>query len=424
MMSSKPVTEDREAFVWIWLPAALEPVVAGRLVKEGQIYQFNYGRSYLDREDSIPIFLPELPLRAGPIAPKAPLEMAGCLRDASPDAWGRRVIINRLTGLTGTKIHDIEFGELTYMLNSGSDRIGALDFQVSASDYQPRETESASMEDLIEASMKVERGEVVPPSLERALLHGTSIGGARPKALIEAHGEKFIAKFSSTGDTFSVVKSEYVAMRLAKEAAALNVAPVDLVRVGSKDVLLIRRFDRERNARGWVRHAMVSALTLLGLHEMEARYASYYDLAGIIRSRFNEPKATLKELFGRMVFNVLIGNSDDHARNHAAYWNGMSLSLTPAYDLCPQLRSGRESNQAMLIHGEDRRSLLETCRLSAPNFLLTDTMARDIIDGQIDGIQTKWTQICDEAELGEAERSYLWRRQFLNDYALEGYARR
>lgn len=422
-MISEPVTDAREAFVWIWLPATLEPVVAGRLVKEGQTYQFNYGRSYLDRQDSIPIFLPELPLNVGPIVPTAPLEMAGCLRDGSPDAWGRRVIVNRLTGLSGAKIHEVEFGELTYMLNSGSDRIGALDFQTSPYHYQPREAENSTLQELLEASLKVERGEVLPPSLDRALLHGTSIGGARPKALIEENGEKFIAKFSSTGDSFSVVKSEYLAMRLAKEAAALNVAPVHLAQVGNKDVLLIRRFDRERREGGWVRQGMVSALTLLGLHEMQARYASYSDLADIIRSRFSEPKKTLQELFGRMVFNVLIGNSDDHARNHAAYWDGTSLSLTPAYDLCPQLRSGRESNQAMLIHGPDRRSLLETCRLSAPNFLLTDAMAREIIDGQIDGIRKKWMHICDEAELGEAERSYLWRRQFLNDYAFEGYSR-
>jgi len=122
-----------------------------------------------------------------------------------------------------------------------------------------------------------------------------------------------------------------------------------------------------------------------------------------------------------LVFNVLTGNTDDHARNHAAFWDGVSLTLTPAYDICPQPRNGREANQAMLVHGEARRSLLEVCRLSAPDFQLTDRQARDLIDGQVAEITRSWDDICDEAELSQVDRNFLWRRQFLNDYAFEGY---
>lgn len=93
---------------------------------------------------------------------------------------------------------------------------------------------------------------------------------------------------------------------------------------------------------------MVSALTLLELEEMMARYASYEDLATIIRHRFTSPKEALRELFGRMALNILCGNTDDHARNHAAFWNGKDLSLTPAYDICPQARTGGEGTQAIL----------------------------------------------------------------------------
>src|SRR5690606_20000377 len=121
-------------------------------------------------------------------------------------------------------------------------------------------------------------------------------------------------------------------------------------------VLLVERFDRKATAEGWTRRGMVSALTLFGLDEMMARYASYQDLAEIIRHRFARPAQTLRELFGRIVFNVLCGNTDDHARNHAAFWNGHQLSLTPAYDICPQARTGNEASQAMLIAGEKRLS--------------------------------------------------------------------
>lgn len=409
-----------EAFVWIWLPGQLEPVIAGRITSDGGLYAFNYGRSYLERADAIPIYTPELPLQRGVVMPQAPLEMAGCLRDGAPDAWGRRVIINRLTGLGGQAAHDVEFGELTFMLNSGSDRIGALDFQMSADRYQPREQENATLEELLEAAERVERGEPIPQALDKALFHGSSIGGARPKALIQNGEDKFIAKFSATNDTMAVVKAEFVAMRLAAKVG-LNVAPVQLAKASGKDALLVRRFDREWNGTGWTRRAMVSALTMFGLSEMQARYASYEDLTDLIRARFTAPRETLRELFGRLVFNVLTGNNDDHARNHAAFWNGAELTLTPAYDICPQPRSGREANQAMLVNGEDKRSLLETCRLAAPNFLLNDRDARDVIDHQVTTIIQSWGAVCDEAELSEVDRAFLWRRQLLNDYAFEGY---
>jgi serine/threonine-protein kinase HipA len=97
-----------------------------------------------------------------------------------------------------------------------------------------------------------------------------------------------------------------------------------------KDVLLVERFDRELAGGGWQRKAMVSALTMLSLDEMMARYGSYEDLAELVRHRFVDAPATLRELFSRLVFNILCGNTDDHARNHAAFWDGRTLKLTSA----------------------------------------------------------------------------------------------
>ena len=87
----------KEAYVWIWLPGETDPVVAGRIEAEEGRYVFNYGRSYLEHDNAMPIYLPELPLRAGALLPDAGLRMASALRDAAPDAWGRRVIIHKLT---------------------------------------------------------------------------------------------------------------------------------------------------------------------------------------------------------------------------------------------------------------------------------------------------------------------------------------
>ena len=409
----------RELFVWIWLPGAAAPVVAGRIERVGDTYQFNYGKTYLNRKDAIAIYKAELPLKSGDQRPLAGLTMANCLRDGAPDAWGRRVIINRLTGLKGDGARDVELDELTYMIESGSDRIGALDFQASATDYVPRDPTNATLAELSEASERVERGVPLTPALDRALYHGSSIGGARPKALLESDTQKFIAKFSATNDTYSVVKGEFVAMRLAK-LCGLNVAPVELTAAAGKDVLLVERFDRVHGAAGWQRRAMVSALTLFELDELMARHASYHELADKVRAGFTAPRDTLRELYGRMVFNVLTGNTDDHARNHAAFWDGKTLSLTPAYDICPQPRTGREANQAIKISGNDRRSQLSVCLEAANAFLMSDTHARDLIAHQIETINAHWQTVCDEARLNEVDRAFFWGRQFLNPYAFEG----
>jgi serine/threonine-protein kinase HipA len=417
-MTSK-YQEPQEVYVWFFPNKEATPVVMGRISRHGTQYVFNYGRTWLANNKAIPLYLPELSLKSGIISPLPALNMAGCLRDGLPDSWGRRIIIHRLTGLKHRQSTDIEFDELTYMLHSGSDRIGAIDFQESATSYVPRQEKNASLEELYEATERITMGNDLSPELARALFHGSSIGGARPKALINDNARKMIAKFSIDTDSYNVVKAEFIAMMLAKKVG-LDVASVELTQASGKDILLIERFDRiPIDVNKWGRRAMVSALTLFGLDEMHARYAHYGELADIIRIRFVEPRKTLRELFGRMVFNILVGNTDDHARNHAAFWDGQYLSLTPAYDICPQHRTGREATQAMLIHETDRRSTMATCLASALQFQLSALEAQEIIDHQVDCITQSWSEVCEQARLSRAERTFLWKRQFLNDYAFD-----
>ena len=414
---------DKEAFVWIWLPDATEPVVAGKLESDDQgNVQFNYGKSYLNRINANPpaisIYEPELPLKKGVLPLLDGLTMPGCIRDSAPDAWGRRVIVNKKLGSKGKDTDTDALGELTYLLESGSDRIGALDFQRSPSEYVPRSANNVPLEELLQSVLRVEQGVPLTPELDQALFHGSSIGGARPKALIEDQGTKYVAKFSSSTDLYSVVKAEYIAMRLAA-LVGISAAPVKLVRAAQKDILLIERFDREKTAKGWTRKDMVSALTLFGLDDMMARYASYETFAEIIRHRFDEPKESLEELFSRIVFNILCGNTDDHARNHAAFWNGKTLQLTPAYDICPQGRTGSEATQAMLISGGNRLSKLKPCLDAAPHFQLSENEAKAIFEKQREAIEANWDKVCDEASLSAVDRKLFWRRQFLNPFAFE-----
>jgi serine/threonine-protein kinase HipA len=193
------------------------PVVAGLLRRDRHGgYGFAYGRSYLERDDAISLFPDELPLQPGEQRQRDD-GLPSCLRDASPDAWGRRVIVNRLTGQQGAAAAGVELDELTYLLELGSDRIGALDFQASPSVYRPRKAEHEDgLDDLLDAAERLERGEPLSPALALALQHGTSVGGARPKALLTSPAGKFIAKFSTSTDLYNLVKAEYVAMRLAR----------------------------------------------------------------------------------------------------------------------------------------------------------------------------------------------------------------
>ncbi len=402
-----------DAFVWVWLPGSTVPVVAGRIEKHGSLHHFTYGQSYRERNDAIALSPFELPLQPGTFEPTGMNTIHSCLRDAAPDAWGRRVV--------GYKYPDLAADELDYLLLSGSDRIGALDFQASASEYVPRESDHPTLDNLLQAAELLEANRPLPPELERALLRGTSIGGARPKALIDHDGKHFIAKFGSASDVYPIVKVEYIGMRLAA-LAGLTVAPVSLASSLGKDVLMIERFDRVDTRTGKARRLMLSGLSLLELNEMEARYASYSELADRVRQRFTEPQATLTELYKRLVFNVLVGNTDDHARNHSAFWDGRELTLTPAYDICPQLRTGQEASQAMDIGGiAGNASTLVNVLSVCGKFQLRESDARVMIEQLVATVEDNWVNVCDETNLATVERDRLWGRALLNPYCLQDW---
>ncbi len=406
-MTSEPET----AFVWIWLPDRTEPVVCGRLDDEGGRLSFTYARSYREREDAVAVYEPELPLRAGAQRAASGGRLPLCIDDAMPDSWGRMLVNHRLGRPTA------EFNELTYLLESGSDRIGALDFQPAPDVYVPREVDAPSLDDLATAAERIQAGEPLGAQLEAALLRGTSIGGARPKALLDDGDRRLVAKFSASTDTYPVVQGEYVAMELARRAG-IGVAPVELTRAAGRYALLVERFDRLPGGR---RRAIVSALTILGLTTFpEGRYASYVALADQIRRQFSRADDTLRELFARVSFNILCGNTDDHGRNHAAFVEPSGLELTPAYDICPQARSGNTARQAMAFGpGGERDARVGLLAEAAASYHLDARDARSIIDQQVATIRDHWNDVCDQAELTAPQRTALFERQLLNPHVFE-----
>lgn len=408
-----------KCYVWRWLPGATEPVVAGELRFDAKGRKsFVYGRSYLERGNAEPIYEPELPLRRGGHEPVDGLDHFSCLRDAAPDAWGRRVIESRLFGRR-ERASGVDVDESAYLLHSGSDRTGALDFQESASEYIPREFGAASLAELHEAAERLAIHQPIPPELEEALNHGTSIGGARPKAAITGENAKYVAKFSVSTDNFQIVKAEYVAMTLAARLG-MDVAEVSIEEAAGKEVLLVKRFDRQLSTSGWCRRSMVSGLTVLGLDERWAREATYPNLVDQLRMQGIAFKKDATELFSRLVFNVLIGNTDDHARNHAFFVEGNTIRLTPAYDITPFPRAGGEASHGMKITPRSNLSRIRLCLDTAAEFGLTEEEARSIVETQIHGITEHFDKLCEDAGMAQTTRSQLRRRAVLNPDVFSG----
>lgn len=398
------------AYVWTWLPGETEPVIAGRVDEIAGFVTFTYAMSYRQRSHAMSLYKPELPLRSGTQDPVAGLSIAGCVRDGSPDSWGRNVIQFR----RGASENDIS--EIGYLLLSGTNRFGANDFQASRTEYIPR-SDTAPLDELVDAATRLNAGLTVSQSVAEAFQHGTAIGGARPKVLVrDDDGTEWIAKLSSTTDqVFSVVRAEATYMELARRVG-LRVPTTTLVQSEGRDVLLVERFDR--TADGGRRH-VVSALTIAQLDEMNGRYATYPQILRAIRSlgQSGAPDSG-PELFDRIAFNIAVGNSDDHARNHAAFWDGVGLELTPAYDLAPNSRVGEVATQAMAFDsaGLDRASQFSALIRHAREYGLDKSAARDKIDALVVGINEHWNESADLGGLSSTDRSHLWKRQVLNPY--------
>jgi serine/threonine-protein kinase HipA len=403
-----------EVFVWVYLPGHTEPVVCGRLfAREDGGYSFIYGRSYRDREESIPLAPDTMPLGGNPFTARRAGALPGPIRDAGPDAWGRYVTEYRRGGA--------HLDELDLLLSGDNDRIGALAFSSSATECRAVEPPPVTLAEMEAAARGVQEGRPLPPKLVDALLHGTSIGGARPKATLLVDGRHWVAKFSSTTDQYRVVRWEAATLTLAR-AAGIKVPRHRLEQVNARDVLLVERFDRENSDRGVHRHLMLSALTLLDLDDTEGTLASYPDLSEVLLRHAQDARGDRAELFRRMVFNILVGNEDDHAKNHACFWDGSGLQLTPAYDLVPQRRAGMEGRQAMIV-GEfgpgGRASTLANALSSAAHFGLDRDEAIAISKDVLRVVQERWEQYFADVQVPQNEIDALRGTSVLSPIAIE-----
>ena len=364
--------------VFIYLPGETVAVPAGVFAHNDDpgIGSFAYGRGYRSRDHALPVDPVALPLGPTPREVTINGGLYGAFRDAAPDHWGRLVIAAEAQAppeaLTG----------IDFLLATNATRVGNLDFRASHQDAEPALAPPGfnRLADLMQAAREIEAGGEVQPHLLQLLRQGTSMGGARPKCTVEMDGALWIAKFPARNDTLDIPRIEYATMTLA-ERCGIETAEVRLEAVGDRSVFLARRFDRAQCRAGWTRQGFVSALSLMEWDEADRIRWSYPEIAAALRR--HAPAANLQELFRRMVFNILVRNTDDHPRNHGFLAEGHELTLAPAYDIVPTLTRqgvGTEFSLAMSVGEQGRTASLDNALSRATQFGLERGHARAIIE--------------------------------------------
>ncbi|MBS1209697.1 MAG: hypothetical protein H6R19_2095 [Proteobacteria bacterium] len=396
-----------EFAVFIHLPGQTEAVPAGllELLEQGadtQQSRFRYGRRYAERKhclalDPLTLTLPGPgvdAVRTPPVGRYGPLAEFGVIRDAAPDRWGRRVIENKLRK-TGP------LPESEYLRHAGSNRTGALDFRV-APDSVAAPGPLAQVLDLAylqEAAERIDLGEQIPARLTSIFDAGSSMGGARPKAVVEADGRQWLAKFALPTDPFSIPLIEYATLELAR-SAGLQVPALRLEWLSpTRPVLLIERFDRESVPGGYARRHFLSALTLLACHEADSPHMSYADLSHAIATHGAAAaiRADQHQLFARMVFNILVHNNDDHLRNHGFLFDPAigGLRLSPLYDVLPTPSLAQERHLHLGVGKQGRLATLPNAMSQHGVFALTRTQASGIVQ-HIAAVVREWKQRFEE----------------------------
>lgn len=372
------MTSERQAYIYVQLPGTFDIVPAALLKVEKLpdgtfVGRFRYGDRYLERKDAIAFEPFRLPL-GNTVHEFTKLKgIPGAVRDAGPDAWGRRVIQHKLQRSPG----DLE--NIDYLLSGPQDGAGYLSFspKVELPATKRRYNRTHQLAELIEAAQAIEEGKRVPEHILEQLEPGTSMGGARPKATIEDGNRLWIGKFPEKADRCNVQRVEYAALELARRCG-ITVCNASLQSIGGKDVLMLERFDRQRAEEGYLRFGLVSGLTMLDCDDnhLDRSRWSYPVLADELRRWSEKPDADRTELFRRIVFNATVTNNDDHPRNHAVLRTAHGWRLSPAYDLVPApLVSLERRDLAMTVGTYGRTASIYNLLSQCERFGLTTEQA-------------------------------------------------
>lgn len=380
-------------YVWIWLPGQSHPTLCGHLQWDGRAASFAYVRSYHERPEAIPV-TPHWPLSTALGDRCFPAEddaLPGFIDDVAPGRWGEYLL---------EKLNGRRLSAFDALLAGQEHRCGALEFSEGHERAPASAGDQVALAVLAEAINHLDQGRPVDPEILLVFRHGPSLGGRRPKATVWHEGRLWVAKFVSVRDPDSLQpRREAFGLALARRAGVV-VPDFCLIELQDKPVLLVERFDREGD--GQRRH-LISARTLQGLSERQAlSVASYPAVADLLRRQARDDGAAI-QWFERMVFNLALGNTDDHVLNHLFGWDGQHLSLLPAFDLEQQPDIGALRSQEMIVGLEGKRATFANALSACLRFGLRPATARERLHALLDRCRQHCEAAFDEAGLDGAD---------------------
>lgn len=397
---------DTEVLVYVDLDgeAHLTGCLWARMRKGRDSATFEYNRDWLGNPIRFSLE-PALHLGPGPFHTPANKPLFGAIGDSAPDRWGR-VLMRRAERRRAEKAGQTPrtLREFDYLLMVNDEaRQGALRFAGEPGGPFLAADDAVPIPPLIELPRLLSAAEHVigdsesDEDLRLLLAPGSSLGGARPKASVrDKDGHLAIAKFPHKDDDYNVVLWEAVALSLA-EKAGIPVAPWRIEMIAGTATLLVRRFDRE----GHVRIPFLSAMSMLGANDNEAR--SYLEFVDVLRQHGAAPKKDMHMLWRRIVFNVLISNTDDHLRNHGFLYAGPDgWRLAPAYDVNPVPTDIKPRILTTAIDLDDGTASLNLALAVAEYFELTATEARAIA-GEVGRAVADWRNVAAAVGLSPTE---------------------
>lgn len=372
------------------------PVICGvtEINTQKKMGRFRYGKSYLARPDAFALDPVHLPLSENQYQTKVHNGIFGVLSDAGADSWGEKVILS---------LHKtVPKNRLEFLLAGSGMGVGALVFSLSSSSSKPKYNKNnlGDIPVLLKAKDAILADQSIPEEAKKAFEFGSSMGGARPKTIIQDADTAFLAKFNRPDDLYNTVKVEHATMKMLAELPC-KVAKTKTLNTPTGDVLLVERFDIENSKPKCHFLSANSIFSLTKINEGNiAQQYSYGALAEFIMKYVAEPSDT-HDLYYRMVFNVLIGNTDDHARNHAMTYDfsHMHWRLSPAYDVLP-INASKQHAIAIGEHG--RFASIENLLSQSKRFGLKPFKAQKII-AEVTALVSEWPSYFSRFNVGDGD---------------------
>lgn len=397
---------ERETLVYADLVGT--PYLVGRLWIRSRgtrdSASFEYDRAWLSQSMRFALD-PALRLAQGQFHTASDRPLFGALADSTPDRWGRMLMRQaERHQAASTGRHPRTLHEIDYLLDVDDEaRLGALRFSSHeggpflAESVRGRIPPLVELPRLLAATNRVLDDAATGDDLQLLLAPGSSLGGARPKASVrDRNGHLLIAKFPSSNDEFDIVRWEEVALRLARRAE-VDVSRSRLEVIAGHSVLLLERFDRKSQ----IRTPYLSAMSILGAAPHEDH--SYLEIADALRRYGASPRSDLQALWRRVVFNVLISNTDDHLRNHGFLYVGpQGWTLSPAFDLNPVPMDVKPRILSTAITFDDATASLELAMEVAEYFEVDAAQARKIV-AAVGAATGRWRSEAVELGISKAE---------------------